>query len=179
MRITYVDGATPVPFSIYGPIDVHIGGRPRTKGSLRHKGHGHMVEQVAGSAAWRQLVAERLAGMLGQEQGPDGPVRRYLPYDGPVFVHAVFMFIRSGADPDSHPVSIGYGDLDKLARNIGDAVTDAGVIADDRLIVEWYLSKTWAAPWPGVKLRIGPADGPVEGLATACHGMPRHATMDI
>lgn len=174
MQITYVDGAVPVPFEIHGPFSLGVVGRPRTKGSMRHQGHGHMVEQVAGSAAWRQLVAEQLAGVLGQEQGPDGPVRRYLPYDGPVNVRAHFMFVRQGADSNPYPTKIGYGDLDKLSRNIGDAMVDAGVIVDDSLIVAWELSKAWADPLPGVRLRIGPTEWP----DSTCHGLPSRAIMD-
>jgi len=152
VRITYVEGATPVPLDRY-PMRLFAPGRPRTKGSLRHQGRGHMVEQVAGSGLWRRLIAEKLAFTLGQEQGQDGPVRKYLPYVGPVSARAVFWFAGRVEGGDPYPVGRRYGDLDKLARNIGDAMTDAGVIADDSLIVGWELEKLWAY-----------GDGLVEGV---------------
>jgi hypothetical protein len=34
--------------------------------------------------------------------------------------------------------------VDKLQRNVGDALVDVGLIADDSLIVAWRAAKLWA-----------------------------------
>jgi len=147
------------------PLDVHdlhefIPGRPKTKGSLRHKGRGHMVESVGGSSQWRSDIASALALRLGQKSTGEGPMRIWRPYAGPVAVGAVFYFdpprnVREGAP--RAPIGRQYGDLDKLARNLGDALTDAGVIADDSQIYQWMLHKEWTdleGDPEGVSLRV-------------------------
>jgi Holliday junction resolvase RusA-like endonuclease len=38
---------------------------------------------------------------------------------------------------------VTHPDLDKCARAVGDALTDAGVVNDDRQIVRWVLEKMY------------------------------------
>jgi hypothetical protein len=144
MQIIYTAEAAEL-WLAWRPLSTFIDGRPRTKGSLDHVGNGRMRENVRGSSQWRQSVRERLALDLGQGTGPLGPVRHWRPYTGPVTVTAQFLFGRPVTS--AHwPTAISYGDLDKLARNVGDAITDAGVIADDSQIVGWTLTKLFAPP---------------------------------
>lgn len=74
------------------------------------------------------------------------------PFTVPVGVEAVFRFARPKSHyrangdlkesaPYWHPSS---PDLDKLARALGDALTVAGVVADDRLIASWAATRVWA-----------------------------------
>jgi Holliday junction resolvase RusA-like endonuclease len=55
--------------------------------------------------------------------------------------------------PSVHSV---YPDADKAARAVGDGLVDAGVIADDSLIAEWWIRKFWADPeqTPGAAIAI-------------------------
>lgn len=132
------------------PLRVWVPGRARTKGSLRRQGR-RMVEQVAGSKGWREQVAETVLRTCGATPGPQGFTRWWEPVRGPV-VASLTVWLPRPASLRAEtvgprwdwPISIYDGDLDKLQRNIGDALTDTGVIADDSLIVGWSAWKLWA-----------------------------------
>lgn len=49
-----------------------------------------------------------------------------------------------------------YPDSDKIARAVGDALVQAGVLADDALIASWRIEKVWCAPEdrPGAHIRV-------------------------
>jgi crossover junction endodeoxyribonuclease RusA len=50
----------------------------------------------------------------------------------------------------ARPVPKGKDDGDKLQRAVMDALTDAGMWADDSQVVEWHGSKLYAvSPWRG------------------------------
>jgi Holliday junction resolvase RusA-like endonuclease len=79
---------------------------------------------------------------------------KYKPgHAGAVEVRAEFLFEReTGADgkikPSSDtpwPSSIVWGDVDKLERNLLDALTQSGLIEDDRLVVAIQSRKRWVA----------------------------------
>jgi crossover junction endodeoxyribonuclease RusA len=88
------------------------------------------------------------------------------PIEGPVKLHAEFHFprprnhYRTGrwADvlrDDAPALHARTPDLDKLVRLIGDALTAAGVIGDDRQLYELHASKAWtsgAAGWTTIYL---------------------------
>ena len=85
-------------------------------------------------------------------------IDRIDPYDSAVHVRAVFYLaknhvIKAGKRTDafwpshetSFPTALDLGDTDKLQRNVGDALQDAKLIADDSLIVKWLdPQKLWA-----------------------------------
>lgn len=138
-----------------------VPGRPKTKGSLdfqpgkkckccdcceAYLPGGRAVENVAGSGRWRQLMAY----WMGIEMAKTGGGA---PLEGPVIVAAVFHL-------PVHPIS-GHawagrvGDLDKLARNLLDALTDAGVYGDDVQVTRLIVDKVEAGErGPGVDLRV-------------------------
>lgn len=91
-------------------------GVPRTKGSLDRR-----MQDTPQSKAWRRLVAEEVKrDMRVRGQVLDVPN----PFQGPVVVRCVFV------RPDD------IGDVDKLARNVLDAISiDAKLIADDVQVV--------------------------------------------
>ena len=68
----------------------------------------------------------------------------------------VFVFVdkpKSSTLP--YPTTRQFGDADKHARAIGDALTIAGVIADDSLIVDFTIYKRWAiGVEPGALINI-------------------------
>lgn len=132
-----------------------VPGRARTKGSLkpilsrgaRGKITVNLIEQTEHSKPWklRMIAAIRKAYPSG------------VTYAAPVEVRAEFIFereheTRSGvagtrlreSSSGAWPVSIIWGDLDKLERNLLDALTQSGLIADDRLVVAMQTRKRFA-----------------------------------
>lgn len=106
-------------------------GQPKTKGSLdvvRAPSAGRKAvvrEGVRGSGAWRRLVAERArVAMAGRPA-----------WGGPVGVRCSFMFATDNV------MARHVGDLDKLARNVLDALTDAHVYLDDSQVVKLFCDK--------------------------------------
>lgn len=123
-----------------------VPGHPRPKGSLtpqivrdgagRSTGRVRMVESSKDSARWRRIMALgfRAAGMVR-------------PLTGSVLVVAHFRIPplpALGAATHTHPTSPNVGDIDKLVRNLLDALTDAAVYQDDRQVVSVTASKEWA-----------------------------------
>lgn len=114
-----------------------VAGTPRPKGSLepqivrggggRATGRVRMVEGSPDSTRWRRTMAMAFR----DEVRP--------PLDGPVVVSCGFWFDRSRYGPDTrklpYPTGKTIADLDKLVRNVLDALTDAQVYFDDRQVV--------------------------------------------
>lgn len=119
-------------------------GTPAPKGSKRHVGHGVMVEQSKNLEPWVEAV-KRAAP-------PISP-----PLDGPLAVRMVFTLPRPASARNADTAPYRGVDLDKLARGVGDAITQAGLWVDDSRISEYErLAKVWwghddeALPVPGV-----------------------------
>jgi hypothetical protein len=147
-----------------------VTGRPRTKGSMKvitPRGRKPiMVEGHQHSAPWRKAVRD--AALAAD---PRLRFATHLPEKLPVVVELMFWFARpeTGAGtflpwPVLNSGVNASGDLDKLVRNVLDALKDARVIADDCLVVQVTASKRWAPDYlePGVNvtvLRAGGWDG--------------------
>lgn len=134
-----------------------VDGRARTKGSLKvycrkDRRHSvHVEEEVAESKAWRRRVA-----LAAQAQSRSAWGTATLGHAGPVEVRLVCYLPRQlsvakgkeGTVVPSHstdfPTDILMGDVDKLARNVGDALTDARLILDDSQITDFLVAKRWA-----------------------------------
>jgi Holliday junction resolvase RusA-like endonuclease len=131
----------PVPGDPQVLLSCWVDGTPRPKGSLkptgRQGGRVRLVEQSTDSSAWRSRVAWEARQTIGLSLG--------YPTQLPVELACTFAFERPESNTDEEPTSGGIGDLDKLIRNVGDALTDAKVIADDRQIVAMKASKVWTA----------------------------------
>jgi len=123
-------------------------GTPAPQGSKRHVGGGVMVESSKKVKPWREDVKQ--AGLALRQEG--APC-----LDGPVAVRMVFTVARPKSAtkkrrwPDTMP------DLSKLCRSTEDAITTAGLWADDARVVDYSrLAKVWAGyddealPMPGV-----------------------------
>ncbi len=146
-----------------------VEGRARTKGSLTPQpGYGkggrkviHMVDSPQ-STAWLKAMVREIRKQCGI--APTAGGRKIMgftpaPYEGPVAVTATFYFERE--DIPSHqtpfPTSIDIGDIDKLLRNLLDALTYSGLIKDDRLVVRSPADKCWTGfecKRPGVKASV-------------------------
>jgi Holliday junction resolvase RusA-like endonuclease len=93
---------------------VWVAGIPRTKGSLDRR-----MQDTPQSKAWRNLIRLEVERDMRLRHADGRPLPAGLRYQGPVAVRCVFV----RAD--------GKGDIDKLARNVLDALTDSRVYVDD------------------------------------------------
>lgn len=127
----------------------HVAGRPRTKGSLKNvASRGRkpiLVEDHKHSAPWRKRIKSAIIGQVSAVTETD-----HIPCKLPVTVSAEFYFERLGPSAQLLPWPVlnsgenASGDLDKLLRNLLDAMQDSGLIADDCLVVQVLTSKQWA-----------------------------------
>jgi hypothetical protein len=139
------------------PLSVWVAGVPKTKGSLRVRarranGGVLLAEQVTGSSDWRARIVETVLRQGGADFAPGGPIVPWASWTGPVGVRLLVRVSRpvSGAHAaHAWPDYLRTGDLDKYARNVGDALTDTRIIADDGQIVHWDAWKVWAEPSMG------------------------------
>lgn len=133
-----------------------IDGRPRPKGSMRPGRGGRMFEDNPHSAPWRQRIVFDLRTSLARSEH-----RGDFPLAGPVAVRAHFVFLRpKNADLDTRPCTTYTGDTDKLVRNVGDALKDAGIYRDDSQVVEWTAT-SWYGIREGVWLHVTTELAPV------------------
>lgn len=137
-----------------GPLvlcDVFVPGHAKTKGSLEHIGNGQLRDKPS-SYKWRKLVAERVKSDVAKRFAGMALVP---PFDGRVGVR----IISYGMTPQGILAKgmayliakAGFGDVDKLARNVLDALgcdkeDDAHLIMDDSQVVDLYSHKRLALP---------------------------------
>ena len=110
-------------------------GVPAPQGSKRHVGNGRMVESSKKVKPWRAAV--NAAALLAFEKTNSSEA-----FELPVEIWATFYLPRpktvKRALPSVPP------DLDKLERGLFDALTQAGVWADDSLVVRSHGAKFYA-----------------------------------
>lgn len=128
-----------------GPVvlSVFVPGVPKPKGSLDVVSVRHVREAVAGSKDWRKVMADQLRAAWGG-RAPD---------ERAMVVRAVFLM------PTNSVIvrGPGSGDIDKLTRNLLDALQDAGVYRDDVQVVRLRVDKRVAD--------VGTAPGVAVGVA--------------
>ncbi|HEY6924942.1 MAG TPA: RusA family crossover junction endodeoxyribonuclease [Steroidobacteraceae bacterium] len=104
-----------------------------------------LTEDHAYSKPWRKAIKVAI-----QQQIPDVLHADHVPISVPIAVIARFYFERLGPTAqllDFPVVNAGVnanGDVDKLLRNLLDAMKDARLIVDDSLVVDIVTSKRWA-----------------------------------
>lgn len=101
-----------------------VPGKPKTKGSLDFYGRGKVAQTVRGSTRWAQMIEEVSRREYGVKE----------PMSGAVSVHLIFVLERD-------PLAERAGDIDKLARNVLDALKKAGVYGDDNQVVKLVAEK--------------------------------------
>lgn len=105
-------------------------GTPAPQGSKRHVGRGVMIESSKKVRPWREAV---------KASAPAGPC-----LDGPIAVRMVFTVARPKSARRAEQVPYRTPDLSKLARATEDAITEAGLWADDARVAEYVrLAKAW------------------------------------
>lgn len=108
-------------------------GTPAPQGSKSVDRRGIMYEQNRRSRPWRREMVETFVS--------SSPA---VPIDEPVEVRATFVLPRPKRP--RFPVPGVKPDVDKLQRNLGDALEAAGILRDDSRIVEWHVRKIYAQP---------------------------------
>lgn len=126
-----------VQFSVYGI--------PRPQGSKTPTAGGGFRESSKGLPAWRQAVK-----LAARRAVPGGETGRIEPWTGACELAGAFYMPRAlRPAPGLEEYPLDPPDVDKLCRALGDALTDAGVIADDSLIIDFYGRKRYAVGPPG------------------------------
>lgn len=135
--------------------ELFIPGRPVTKGSLTRV--GDRLTDTPQSKAWRRIMAGAIRDDL-RRRGQAGIVG---PWPGPVDVYAAWFL-------PGDPLAVRAGDIDKLVRNLLDALsaptertTDrslcAGAIVDDNQVQSLTSHKLQDATAPGVVVGVAAA----------------------
>lgn len=107
-----------------------------------------MVEDHAHSEPWRKRIKTAI-----QSQCPG------VIFPGPVSVVATFSFEKAGPSAQAlhwPVVNAGInaaGDLDKLTRNLLDAMEDSGLIVNDCMVVGLDVAKRWDE-MPGIHVEV-------------------------
>ncbi len=133
-----------------GMVRIEVTGRPRTKGSLKpvhvKAGPGRcrvgLTEDGEFSKPWKEHMMRAIIASCRVER-----------FDGAVVVETFFRFEplaseeRAGAPwPVRPPGPTAQGDWDKLTRNVGDALTQSGLIRDDCLVIGGPSYKRFTLP---------------------------------
>lgn len=132
-------------------LRAYIPGIPKSKGSLKNVARrgqkAHLVEQVEGSEEWKKKMIDTFHRFVraGDGRNPALTFPGY-PYDEAVTVYALFTFEKPANCTLVYPSTKTYYDLDKLQRNVGDALEQGHVLSEDSRIVEWYPKKRFADP---------------------------------
>lgn len=158
--------AQPILALIIEPLlSIHVVGTPRPKGSLRHVGNGRMVEQLKHSPDWRRAVVDTANRAIACDctDPTCHSLKPGYPNEGPVEVQVELLFNKPKSAPKTRPIlptSRATGDADKHARNIFDALQDAGVIKDDSQVVDHHVSKRYCRDGqvPGARIVVRPVD---------------------
>lgn len=138
-------------------------GTPAPQGSKAYKGHRGglpvLVESSKKVKPWRFVV---VAAAEVQRLSLSASMRRELPLDGPLAVRMVFTMRKPLSAPKRRRTwPTTYPDVSKLARSTEDALTTAGIWADDARVVQYdRLAKVFpgedpeALERPGVLIEI-------------------------
>lgn len=118
------------------PLVVFVPGLAKTKGSMLLRANGTAAQSVAGSTRWAILMAETMRQAWSPRAALTGPL------------YIAMTFVLAG-----DPIAPRAGDMDKLVRNVWDALQPcipkcpagckkhAGVVKDDVMFVRSCESK--------------------------------------
>jgi crossover junction endodeoxyribonuclease RusA len=151
-----------------------VKGLPAPQGSKKHVGSGVMVEMSKKLKPWRKAVTEAATHAIGNV----GLFDDWEPYTGPVHVTVEFRFPRPKAHyrtgrfahllrDDAPDFVITTPDVDKTCRSTLDALTQARVITDDKLVARLLASKVYCeADEPaGATIMVRPLTSPARAVA--------------
>jgi Holliday junction resolvase RusA-like endonuclease len=121
-------------------LRVRVPGLPTGKGSVTRMPNGAMLNGK--TPGQRQRYADWAEGV---RNATDRTWAQQPPMAGPVAVELTVWMPR----PKSRPRQVWHisaPDLDKMQRLIGDELTKAKVIVDDRIVAKWVSEKFLAGP---------------------------------
>lgn len=138
-------------------VETFVAGAPKTKGSMevRNRATGAMKESVAGSSNWRALMAAAVKDDIARRHGANPMAPVVLPWSGAVAVTVVAYlpppagWVTRFLGVVTWPTWERAGDLDKLVRNVLDALgsksrnpkMNGGAIVDDNLVCRIVAEK--------------------------------------
>ena len=135
-------------------IRIIVRGSPAPQGSKRHVGKGVMIESSKAVKPWRMCVWAAAVAL------------KVRPLQGPLAMSIVFTLPKPKRAPKSQLWPHTRPDLSKLVRSTEDALTDAGIYADDAQIVRFLdVRKVYpgtcpmALDTPGAWIEIFPMEG--------------------
>lgn len=139
-------------------LDAFVPGRPRPKGSMDLMPNGYAKQNNAASTPWQremETVFRRITQNEGGRPGKWTPRVGY-PYALPVVVFAEFYFERPAHPQFDVPASGSTGDVDKLTRNLLDALEEAKVYTNDTRVVDLFVSSRYVneRTKPGVQVWV-------------------------
>lgn len=146
-------------------MQIEVRWTPVQQGSLKHIGRGRLVHTNASQLKdWRSAIQNRVEAY--RERYP----AHGLPYEGAVQMRLIISLARPpSVSRKRRPYPSVAPDLDKLARSVGDALKQCGVLGDDSQIVEFTrLAKTFcnedpeSLEVPGARIVVLPMAPPVE-----------------
>jgi Holliday junction resolvase RusA-like endonuclease len=141
-----------------------VHGTPAPQGSKRHVGRGILVESSKAVRPWREAVKTAALDALDALGGPG-----LYPRDIPVSVAMTFLVRRPAGHygtgrnatrlkPSAPARPVTAPDLDKMIRSTLDALTDAGVWADDAQVALITAGKLYAdAEHVGARIHVAGA----------------------
>lgn len=120
---------------------INVVGIPAPQGSKKSIGNNRFVETSKKLPAWRKAVKEAAEKVVDK------------PFTEAVKVYVVFYLPRPKTVTRLYPTV--PPDVDKLARSVFDALTQAGVWSDDALVCEAVLLKDYADKRePGCEIEV-------------------------
>lgn len=142
-------------------LNLTIDGKPRPKGSMKclggAPGKRHVMrEEVEQSTPWKLHMIREIRAHFHIVPEKRGNLivgwRNWTPYEGPIEVLVSYSFwpeVGRESHSGDWPIASDMGDLDKLCRNLGDALEQSGLIANDRQIAHWDAWKRWCGEGEG------------------------------
>jgi Holliday junction resolvase RusA-like endonuclease len=143
-------------------VRFNVLGLPAPHGSKTRMPNGALVE---GSSATGRLKHRTWRAAVAHEAHQQRQLLEHC-FTGPVMVTVTFRFPMPASRPAGWRRQVTDGeivgwkvtkpDLDKLARSVGDALTDAGLVERDEMIAQWGISKIEVPPgaWTGATITI-------------------------
>ena len=116
-------------------IRIAVLGKPAPKGSMKSYGRGRMVDSLKSTKPWgAEIVIEaaRARDLAGWEM-----------LLGAVTVECVAITPRPKSVKREFPIKRSAGDIDKLARNLLDALVNAHIMADDSQVIDLRMLKLY------------------------------------